>query len=97
MDNNQSYIPKEYQQLCKDIAKVLRKFNTDHGWLAGKDLSEEKSVLMFSGKIQNSDLKLSDIHFTWEKGRHGDGEGQISIHTTLRVQTKIDEISKDDQ
>jgi len=83
-------IPEEYQQLCKDLAKVLRKFNNDHGFIE-QDQSSEKTIYSFSGKISISDYKMSDIHFRWESGRHGGGEGKISINTTIRVETKIDE------
>tara|TARA_R110000823_G_C15853261_1_gene492376 strand:- start:210 stop:479 length:270 start_codon:yes stop_codon:yes gene_type:complete len=84
-------IPKEYQQLCKDLAKVLRKFNYDHGWMSDKDLEKEKIIYRFSGKMSISDHKMSDIHFGWENGRHGDGQGEISISTTISVDAKIDE------
>lgn len=83
-------IPKEYQQLCRDLAKVLRKFNTENGWME-KDMSKEKTIYRFHGKMSISDIGMSDVYFDWESGRHGDSERKISIHTEIRVNTEIDE------
>jgi ABC-type antimicrobial peptide transport system ATPase subunit len=84
-------IPEEYQQLCKDLAKVLRNFNYEKGWMNEKDWDKQKTIYNFSGKMSISDHKMSDIHFSWESGRHGDSQGQISISSTIMVNTKIDE------
>jgi hypothetical protein len=83
-------IPKEYQQLCRDLAKVLRNFNHENGWV-NNELNRNKTIYHFSGKLSISDHKMSDIHFSWENGRHGDSQGQITIHTEIRVSTQIDE------
>lgn len=88
----QMQIPKEYQQLCRDIAKVLRKFNTENGWVNKENIDKERTIYQFSGRLSISDRDMSDIHFSWENGRHGDAQSQISINTELRVSTKIDEL-----
>ena len=83
-------IPDEYQQLCKDLAKVLQDFNLENGF-GSKELSKEKTIYNFTGRLSISDPKMSDINFMWENGRHGADQNKISISTEIRVNTIINE------
>lgn len=85
-------IPQEYQQLCKDLAKVLRDFNHEHGYRKKESADEEKIIFRFTGKISAMEPNMSNINFYWENGRHGDTQGKITIETEIRVQTEIDDI-----
>ena len=84
-------IPKEYQQLCKDLAKVLRKFNNENGWMSEKCKIDEKIIYKFSGRMSVNNHKMSDIQFHWENGRHGDSQGRINIRTDISIDTEINE------
>ncbi len=85
-------IPEEYQQLCKDLAKVLRKFNEDHGYMSvGEDYSKEKTIFRFNGQLMVNSPNMTNINFNWQNGRHGDDMGRIIISADIRVDTAIDE------
>jgi len=70
-------IPKEYQDFCKEVGKLARKYK----------LSE------FRGEFRppiRADWH-SMISFSWTQGRHGAEAGNISINSQVWVNSTIDE------
>ena len=83
-------IPKEYQQLCKDIAKVLRQFNHDNGFGRPDKTIPERRILEFHGDIRTAYGKMPNVIFKWESGRHGDEEDRIKASATVHIMSDID-------
>ena len=86
-------IPEEYQQLCRDLAKVLREFNVKNGYYDPMS-SRQNMVHAFTGQMQLSG-EASAVNFAWENGRHGAGQGKITISAAINVRIKIDEEPKE--
>lgn len=70
-------IPAEIQEVCKDIAKVLRR--------------HRDKMHKFKGEFSPRGMEWGSIQFYWDTGRHNDGVGEITITSNMRVETKIDE------
>lgn len=84
---NKLEIPQEYQQLCRDISKVLKDFNLKYGY----PTEPEKVVYHFNGKLSTNIPNVSDIQFVWDNGRHSSRMNKIEIFTEVRVKTSIND------
>ena len=78
-------LPNEYEQLCKDIAKVIKDFNVKNGY----PNNPESLVYSFNCKLSTSIPNISDIQVWWNNGRHGAEMNKLEISTEIRVSASI--------
>ena len=69
-------LPSEYEQLCKDIAKVIKDFNLKNGY----PMNPENLVYSFNCKLSTNIPNISDIQLWWNNGRHGAEMNKIEIN-----------------
>ena len=83
-------IPEVYQQLCKDIAGVIRKHQMNHSYFTD-ETKQPGGVYSFTGKFSPmaSGPEWGEIQFHWESGRHYDEIGKITITSNYRVETTL--------
>ena len=70
-------IPKEHQEFCKAVARLCREYKL-------QDFAAQYSP----GHADPWDAR---IEFSWASGRHFADIGKVSIVSTLRVHTDVDE------
>ena len=84
-------IPEKYQQLCKDIANVLKEFEEQCYHESCKDKSKYDGVISFQAEFQPKGMgsDWGKVEMRWNSGRHHADVNQLTISSQLTVRTVI--------